>query len=135
MLLLNKIFLGDAKISQKGQGFTLMEVLVALSVLLVGVTSVGYFYRVFMNMEASERASARQILAGAKFVEMAIANPLACADTSYVVPDSFGVNLFVESRNLPGVKKLMQLNVVAKVDSVEWKNIRPALFGRIVFCK
>lgn len=148
MLLLNKIskseLLGVTRIflpktfvrgSIKANGFTLMEVFVALAILLLSASSVGYFYKAFLNMEASEQVSARQILVCVKFMERAVTEPLVCADTAYMVLDSFDINLSAESRKLPGVKKMMQLNVACKVDTNVRKGIRPASFGRIVFCR
>ena len=65
------------------KGFTLLEVLVALSVLAVGATALGFYAGAFKRASSAEIARADSALAAVQYMESLIADPPACADTVY----------------------------------------------------
>lgn len=67
----------------KRNAFTLLEVLVALSVLAVGATALGFYAGAFKRASSTEIARADSALAAVQYMESLIADPPACADTVY----------------------------------------------------
>ena len=67
----------------KRNAFTLLEVLVALSVLAVGATALGFYAGAFKRASSAEIARADSALAAVQYMESLIADPPACADTVY----------------------------------------------------
>lgn len=67
----------------KRNAFTLLEVLVALSVLAVGATALGFYAGAFKRASSAEIARADSALAAVQYMEFLIADPPACADTVY----------------------------------------------------
>ena len=65
------------------KGFTLLEVLVALSVLAVGATALGFYAGAFKRASSAEIARADSALAAVQYMESLIADPPACAVTVY----------------------------------------------------
>lgn len=72
-------FRGNAK-----QGFTLMEVMVALAVLAAGTVAFENFFDSFNNIRILERRQAKAFVEAASVMENLIENPPLCRDSVYV---------------------------------------------------
>ncbi len=65
-------------------GFTLMEVCVALVVLSAGVLVFGRFLDGFNRLQALERTKAKSVVAVSENIEELVRNPPWCRDSSFV---------------------------------------------------
>ena len=82
-------------------GFTLMEVCVALAVLSAGVLVFGRFLDGFNRLQALERTKAKSVIAVSETIEELVRNPPWCKDSSFVRNE---VNVVLNA--VPGAKPL-----------------------------
>ena len=82
-------------------GFTLMEVCVALAVLSAGVLVFGRFLDGFNRLQALERTKAKSVIAVSETIEELVRKPPWCRDSSFV---RNGVNVVLNA--VPGAKLL-----------------------------
>ena len=82
-------------------GFTLMEVCVALVVLSAGVLVFGRFLDGFNRLQALERTKAKSVVAVSETIEELVRNPPWCRDSSFVRNE---VNVVLNA--VPGAKSL-----------------------------
>lgn len=78
-------------------GFTLIEVLVALLVLVAGVLAFGCYLDLFKNLRTNERASAKAFFESVQVIEFFIKNPPQCVDSVFNYD-----NVNVSVKNVPG---------------------------------
>ncbi|MBO5532024.1 MAG: prepilin-type N-terminal cleavage/methylation domain-containing protein [Fibrobacter sp.] len=82
-------------------GFTLMEVCVALAVLSAGVLVFGRFLDGFNRLQALERTKAKSVIAVSGTIEELVRKPPWCRDSSFVRNE---VNVVLNA--VPGAKLL-----------------------------
>ena len=104
-------------------GFTLMEVSVALAVLSAGVLVFGRFLDGFNRLQALERTKAKSVVAVSETIEELVRNPPWCKDSSFVRNE---VNVVLNA--VPGAKLLAWVEA-ASVSLPEVK------LRRLVRCK
>lgn len=104
-------------------GFTLMEVCVALAVLSAGVLVFGRFLDGFNRLQALERTKAKSVVAVSETIEELVRNPPWCRDSSFVRNE---VNVVLNA--VPGAKLLAWVEA-ASVSLPEVK------LRRLVRCK
>ncbi|WP_405334266.1 prepilin-type N-terminal cleavage/methylation domain-containing protein [Fibrobacter sp.] len=104
-------------------GFTLMEVCVALAVLSAGVLVFGRFLDGFNRLQALERTKAKSVVAVSETIEELVRNPPWCKDSSFVRNE---VNVVLNA--VPGAKLLAWVEA-ASVSLPEVK------LRRLVRCK
>ncbi|MDY6386993.1 MAG: prepilin-type N-terminal cleavage/methylation domain-containing protein [Fibrobacter sp.] len=104
-------------------GFTLMEVCVALAVLSAGVLVFGRFLDGFNRLQSLERTKAKSVVAVSETIEELVRNPPWCKDSSFVRNE---VNVVLNA--VPGAKSL----VWVKATSASMPEVK---LRRLVRCK
>lgn len=107
----------------KKNGFTLMEVCVALAVLAAGVAVFGRYLDGFNRLRNLEQNQAQTVMAVAQSIELLVASPPSCRDSSFVLN---GVEVALNV--VPGVKPLAWVQASVKV-------AHPVLLRRLVRCQ
>lgn len=109
----------------KQKGFTLLEVLVALTVLVAGASAIAYCLGMFRQMSAVEFSRSDEAISAVRFVESQISNPPLCGNDGAYAPEThyaFG------SVHITGVNE---------TSSLLWLEVRTEHFSfrRLVRCK
>ncbi|WP_405342683.1 type II secretion system protein J [Fibrobacter sp.] len=108
-------------------GFTLMEVCVALAVLSAGIVVFGRYLDGFNRLRSLEREQARAVIETAQAVEYFVQNAPACRDTVF----AFGAPataILVSLETVPGAKPLAWLHASKPAP-------QKVVFRRLIHCK